>query len=165
MFTKSTFVFKIEKKDLSEFLEIFTGYMLILIPDDEVFKEKNEKISNFKRISFLLIPHKYILIQAIIGAVLYTLLGFSVSIYVGKITDYVLVSGNKSLLNLMSLIVLGCLVLQIFYSVLKDVFILKTSQQIDSRLILGYYKHLFTMPQKFFDTMRIGEIMSRIGRH
>lgn len=154
---------KIEKWKLSEFEDVFTGYMLILVPDDEVFKEKNEKISNYKRISYLLIPHKYILIQAIIGAVLYTLLGFSVSIYVGKITDYVLVSGNKSLLNLMSLIVLGCLVLQIFYSVLKDVFILKTSQQIDSRLILGYYKHLFTMPQKFFDTMRIGEIMSRIG--
>jgi ATP-binding cassette subfamily B protein len=63
----------------------------------------------------------------------------------------------------MSIIVIGCLLLQILYSVLKDVFILKTSQQIDSRLILGYYKHLFTMPQKFFDTMRIGEIMSRIG--
>jgi ATP-binding cassette, subfamily C, bacteriocin exporter len=154
---------KMEKKKADEFEKIFTGYALILVPDDEIFKEKNEKFSNLKRISFLLKPHKYILVQAIIGAVLYTLLGFSVSIYVGKITDFVLVSGNKSLLNLMSVIVIGCLVLQIMYSVLKDVFILKTSQQIDSRLILGYYKHLFTMPQKFFDTMRIGEIMSRIG--
>jgi ATP-binding cassette subfamily B protein len=154
---------KLEKKPLAEFEKIFTGYALILVPDEDIFKEKNEKISNFKRILFLLKPHKYILLQAIIGAVLYTLLGFSVSIYVGKITDFVLVSGNKSLLNLMSIIVIGCLLLQILYSVLKDVFILKTSQQIDSRLILGYYKHLFTMPQKFFDTMRIGEIMSRIG--
>ncbi|WP_310557341.1 peptidase domain-containing ABC transporter [Flavobacterium sp.] len=154
---------KLEKKPLSEFEEMFTGFALILIPDDDVFKEKNEKFSNFRRMTFLLKPHKFILIQAIIGAVLYTLLGFSVSIYIGKITDFVLVSGNKSLLNLMSVIVIGCLILQILYSVLKDVFILKISQQIDSRLILGYYKHLFTMPQKFFDTMRIGEIMSRIG--
>ncbi|WP_456312701.1 peptidase domain-containing ABC transporter [Pseudomonas shirazensis] len=154
---------KLDKKPLADFEEIFTGYALILVPDDDIFKEKNEKISNIRRIMFLLKPHKYILLQAIIGAVLYTLLGFSVSIYVGKITDFVLVSGNKSLLNLMSIIVIGCLLLQILYSVLKDVFILKTSQQIDSRLILGYYKHLFTMPQKFFDTMRIGEIMSRIG--
>jgi ABC-type bacteriocin transporter len=154
---------KLEKKKLTEFEELFTGYALILVPDEDVFTEKNEKFSNLKRMSFLLMPHKYILIQAIIGAVLYTLLGFSVSIYVGKITDFVLVSGNKSLLNLMSIIVIACLVLQILYSVLKDIFILRTSQQIDSRLILGYYKHLFTMPQKFFDTMRIGEIMSRIG--
>lgn len=154
---------KLEKKNMQEFEELFTGYALILVPDEDVFTEKNEKFSNLKRMSFLLKPHKYILLQAIIGAVLYTLLGFSVSIYVGKITDFVLVSGNKSLLNLMSVIVIGCLLLQIVYSVLKDVFILRTSQQIDSRLILGYYKHLFTMPQKFFDTMRIGEIMSRIG--
>ena len=154
---------KIEKKKLSDFKEIFTGYALILIPDEDIFVEKNEKFSNLKRITYLLRPHKFILIQAIIGAVLYTVLGFSVSIYVGKITDFVLVSGNKSLLNLMSIIVIGCLILQVIYSILKDVFILRTSQQIDSRLILGYYKHLFTMPQKFFDTMRIGEIMSRIG--
>lgn len=154
---------KLEKKNLHEFEDIFTGYMLILIPDENIFKERNEKISNLKRIMFLLKPHKYILIQAIIGAVIYTLLGFSISIYVEKVTDFVLVSGNKSLLNLMSLIVIICLVLQLLFGVLKDSFILKTSQQIDSRLILGYYKHLFTMPQKFFDTMRIGEIMSRIG--
>ncbi len=154
---------KLEKKKFSELENIFTTYALILIPDEDIFTEKNEKFSNWRRISFLLKPHKYILFQAIIGAVLYTLLGFSISIYVGKITDFVLVSGNKSLLNLMSVIVIGCLILQVVYGVLKDVFILKTSQQIDSRLILGYYKHLFTMPQKFFDTMRIGEIMSRIG--
>ena len=154
---------KLEKKKYAQFEEVFTNYALILIPDDDIFKEKNEKYSNLKRISFLLKPHKYILLQAIIAAVLYTLLGFSVSIYVGKITDFVLVSGNKSLLNLMSVIVIACLLLQVVYGVLKDIFILKTSQQIDSRLILGYYKHLFTMPQKFFDTMRIGEIMSRIS--
>jgi len=154
---------KEEKKTLEEFNEIFTGYLLILIPDEDIFKQGNEKVSNIKRILFLLKPHKYILLQAIIGAVIYTLLGFSTSIYIEKITDFVIVSGNKSLLNLMSVIVLACLVLQLIFGALKDVFILKTSQQIDSRLILGYYKHLFTMPQKFFDTMRIGEIMSRIG--
>ncbi|WP_417291549.1 peptidase domain-containing ABC transporter [Corallibacter sp.] len=154
---------KLEKKTREAFEAIFTGYMLILIPDEDIFKERNEKFSNLKRMSFLLKPHKHILIQAIIGSILYTVLGFSISIYIEKITDFVLVSGNKSLLNLMSVIVIGCIILQLIFGALKDVFMLKTSQQIDSRLILGYYKHLFTMPQKFFDTMRIGEIMSRIG--
>ena len=26
----------------------------------------------------------------------------------------------------------------------------------------GYYKHLLTLPQQFFDTMRVGEIISRV---
>ncbi len=33
----------------------------------------------------------------------------------------------------------------------------------DIRLILGYYKHLLRLPQQFFDNMRVGEILSRIG--
>ena len=36
-------------------------------------------------------------------------------------------------------------------------------QRIDARLILGYYKHLLSLPQRFFDTMRVGEIISRIN--
>src|SRR5690606_21890437 len=38
-----------------------------------------------------------------------------------------------------------------------------TGQQIDARLILGYYKHLLRLPELFFDTMRVGEIISRIN--
>jgi ATP-binding cassette subfamily B protein len=34
---------------------------------------------------------------------------------------------------------------------------------IDAQLILGYYKHLLKLPQRFFDTMRVGEIISRIN--
>lgn len=55
------------------------------------------------------------------------------------------------------------LVLQIVIGVFKDVFLIKTGQQIDVRLILGYYKHLLKLPQQFFDTMRVGEIISRIN--
>ena len=45
----------------------------------------------------------------------------------------------------------------------KSMYILKTGQRIDAQLILGYYRHLLTLPQRFFDTMRVGEILSRIG--
>ncbi|HET7360364.1 MAG TPA: peptidase domain-containing ABC transporter, partial [Salinimicrobium sp.] len=55
------------------------------------------------------------------------------------------------------------LALQIIVSVYKGIFIIKTGQQIDVRLILGYYKHLLKLPQQFFDTMRVGEIISRIN--
>ncbi len=34
---------------------------------------------------------------------------------------------------------------------------------IDARLIIGYYKHLLQLPQRFFDTMRVGEIISRVN--
>ncbi|MEQ3500793.1 peptidase domain-containing ABC transporter [Tenacibaculum sp. SSH1-16] len=153
---------KIHKKTHEAFLKEWTGILVLLLPKEE-FSAGNEKVSVIKRFWFLLKPHKFVLLQALIGAVIYTLLGFSTSIYIQKITDYVLVGGNTKLLNLLSIIMLALLVLQIVIGVYKDVFLIKTGQQIDARLILGYYKHLLKLPQQFFDTMRVGEIISRIN--
>ncbi|KAB1160603.1 peptidase domain-containing ABC transporter [Tenacibaculum aiptasiae] len=153
---------KIHKKTHEEFLKEWTGVLVLLLPKEE-FTTGNEKVSVLKRFWFLLKPHKFVLLQALIGAVVYTLLGFSTSVYIQKITDHVLIGGNTKLLNLLSLIMLSLLGLQIVIGVFKDVFLIKSGQQIDARLILGYYKHLLKLPQQFFDTMRVGEIISRIN--
>jgi len=153
---------KIHKRTHQEFLDEWTGVLVLLLPKEE-FTPANQKVSVLKRFWFLLKPHKFVFLQALIGAIIYTLLGFSTSIYIQKITDYVLVGDNTKLLNLLSVIMLVLLVLQIVIGVFKDVFLIKSGQQIDARLILGYYKHLLKLPQQFFDTMRVGEIISRIN--
>lgn len=101
--------------------------------------------------------------QALFGAFIYSILGLSTSVYVGKITDYVLVDKNLNLLNLMGVIMLLILLLRTFVGAMKSILALKTGQRIDAALILGYYKHLLTLPQQFFDTMRVGEIISRVN--
>ncbi len=153
---------KLHKKTHKEFQDEWTGVLVLLLPD-ESFKTGNEKVFVLKRFWFLLKPHKYILIQAFVGAIIFTLLGFSTAIYIEKITDFVLVGGNTKLLNLLSIIMVILLILKVLIGVFKDVFLIKTGQQIDVRLILGYYKHLLKLPQQFFDTMRVGEIISRIN--
>lgn len=153
---------KLHKKTHEEFTKEWTGVLVLLMPQED-FVAGNEKVSIYKRFWFLLKPHKFVLIQALIGAVVYTLLGFSMSIYIQKLTDFVLVGGNTRLLNLLSIIMVCLLVLQIVIGIFKDVFLIKSGQQIDARLILGYYKHLLKLPQQFFDTMRVGEIISRIN--
>jgi len=145
-----------------EFKEEWTGVLVLLMPKEE-FVAGNEKVSVFKRFWFLLKPHKLVLLQALVGALVYTLLGFSTSIFIQKITDFVLVGGNTKLLNLLGVIMIVLLVLQVIIGVFKDIFLIKSGQQIDVRLILGYYKHLLKLPQQFFDTMRVGEIISRIN--
>jgi len=153
---------KLHKKTHEEFTKEWTGVLVLLMPKEN-FITGNEKTSIYKRFWFLLKPHKFVLIQALVGAVIYTLLGFSTSIYIQKLTDFVLVGGNTKLLNLLGIIMVALLVLQISIGAFKDVFLIKTGQQIDARLILGYYKHLLKLPQQFFDTMRVGEIISRIN--
>jgi len=149
-------------KKLSEFKEEWTGVLLLLVPNDD-FIQGNQKISFYRRFYDLLKPHRSILIQTLIGAVIYTLLGLSMSIFVQKIVDFVLVDGNRNLLNIMSIGMLIILSLQIILGIFKSFFMVRTGQIIDTRLILGYYKHLLKLPQQFFDTMRVGDITSRIG--
>jgi ABC-type bacteriocin/lantibiotic exporter with double-glycine peptidase domain len=153
---------QMHKLTIKEFSEMWTGVLLLMAPGGN-FTEANEKVSNLKRFVFLLSPHKSILIQALTGAVVYTLLGLSTSVYIQKITDHVLVNGNTNLLNILSVAMVVLLLFQIFIGASKSVLMLRTGQKIDAQLILGYYKHLLKLPQRFFDTMRVGEIISRIN--
>ena len=152
----------LKKQDTESFLKEWTGVLILLSPSGD-FVARNEKVSNFKRFRFLLYPHRRILAQALFGAVIFTVLGLSTSVYIQKITDHVLVNGNRNLLNLLSVGMIIILLFQVFIGTMQNVFVLKTGQLIDARLILGYYKHLFKLPQRFFDTMRTGEIVSRIN--
>lgn len=147
---------------MEDFSTKWSGVLMLLLPSED-FVKRNEKISNFKRFMLLLAPHKNVLIQCLIGAIFYTVLGLSTSIYIQKITDNIIPTGNTNLLNLLSVGMLLILLFQILIGVAQALFIIKTGQQIDARLILGYYKHLLRLPQRFFDTMRTGEIISRIN--
>ncbi|MGA0556319.1 peptidase domain-containing ABC transporter [Larkinella sp. VNQ87] len=153
---------RIHKKTHDEFKEEWTGVLVLLLPD-ETFKTGDAKTSVLQRFGQLLRPHRAVLAQALFGAVVYTLLGLTTSIYVQKIVDHVLPEANQNLLNLLSVVMIVLLLLQLFIGTVKSIFNFKTGQRMDAALILGYYKHLLKLPQTFFDTMRVGEIVSRIN--
>lgn len=145
-----------------DFQKLWSGVLVLFAPNDD-FRTYNHKVTPLKRFWLLVQPHKTILIQSLVGAIVYTVLGLAMSIYIQKITDYVLVGGNRRLLNLLSITMLVIILLQSYIGSKKSVFVMKTGQLIDAKLILGYYKHLLHLPQRFFDTMQIGEITSRIS--
>ncbi len=153
---------KMHCMDHDAFKKEWSGVALILVPSPE-FIPMNGSWLPGRRFIYLMWPHKSIILQCLFGAVVYSLLGLTTSVYVQKIVDHVLVDGNINLLNTMSLLMFIFLLLKIFISISKSIFTLRTGQQIDARLIMGYYRHLLRLPQRFFDTMRIGEIISRIN--
>lgn len=144
------------------FKKIWTDVLILLEPA-KTFQKGNMGKSTLRRFLELLLPHKGVMLQALFGAVIYSILGLSTAVYVGKITDYVLIDKNLNLLNLLGVVMLAILGLRTFIGVMKSILALKTGQKIDAVLILGYYKHLLNLPQQFFDTMRVGEIISRVN--
>ena len=153
---------RMHQKTREEFNKEWTKVMVIMEPE-ESFRRGNEKKNIISQFMALLAPHKSVMLQALFGALVYSILGLSTAVYVGKITDYVLVDKNLNLLHLMGIIMIAVLLLRTFIGAMKSILALKTGQRIDAALILGYYKHLLTLPQQFFDTMRVGEIISRVN--
>lgn len=153
---------EMESYSSETFQEIWSGALLLLVPQED-FVPRNEKVSVYQWFWYLLRPHRNLLLQCFVGAVLITLLGLVPAIYIQKLTDFALPHYNRPLVNLLGVIYLFVLVFQLLVSVYKDIFLIKIGQLIDAKLILGYYKHLLRLPQSFFDRMRVGEIISRVG--
>ncbi len=148
--------------DRESFESEWSGAIVLLVPT-RGFAHGDRRTSIVQRFMSLVAPHRGILAMALLGAVVHTALGLTTTVYVQQVVDHVLVDGNRNLLNLMSVVLVIAIVAQTFVGRTKGLLILHTGQQIDAALILGYYRHLLALPQRFFDAMRIGEITSRIG--
>ncbi len=145
-----------------EFVSLWTGILILLTPGEH-FQPGNHKIPVFRRFLNLIYPHSGLFIQSFFGAAIYSILGLSISVYVQKIVDNILPEQNINLLNLLSIIVIFILGFRIYIGTIKSLYLLKTGQFIDSTLIMGYFWHLLRLPSRFFDTMRTGELISRVN--
>jgi len=146
----------------SDFASQWSGIVVLMTPDDN-FKKGSFKTAPIMRLSGILYPHRRQLLLAFVAAAVYVLLGFSTSIFVQKIADFVLVNNNNRLLNTMGSLMLIMTSVQIFIGYMKSILGLQTGRRIDKELIMGYYRHLLRLPLSFFDSMRTGEIVSRVN--
>ena len=152
----------LRRQKLDDFQTEWTGNLLLLIPGIR-FKPESKMTSPITYLWQLLLPHRYVLIQILFGALIYTLLGLSGAIFVQKITDYVIPDGHTGLLNLMTVIMLILLAFQMFINTIRLFYSLITGQKIDAILISSYYQHLLQLPLAFYESMQTGELISRVN--
>jgi ATP-binding cassette subfamily B protein len=145
-----------------DFAALWSGKLIAALPA-RAWEEESMAPSVPQRMYQLLKPLWKSVFQAAVAALLYTILGLSSSIYLGKITDHVFVSQNTSLLNTMSLGMLIIVLSMVGLSLLRNLTLLRSGQVMDNQLILGFYRKIFRLPQSFFSSMKTGEIMTRIG--
>jgi ATP-binding cassette, subfamily C, bacteriocin exporter len=146
-----------------EFLKSWSGVLLLLAPQEGLTAAPSQRSSSLARFLALARPHRATMLQAGVGALAYTLLTLTTAVFVQKVVDYVIPDGNRDLLDLLTLAMVSLLAFQIYLRCVKDLLVLRTGQRIDAKLILGYYRHLLRLPQRFFDTMRVGEVVSRLN--
>ncbi len=145
-----------------EFLRQWTGVVVLIVPSDRFGSEAGDKPAS-SRLWELARPNGRMLFRALAGAAASTALGLSTAIYVRIVVDHVLAGGNLHLLTPLALAMLALLCLQVYLGWAKSRIALQVGERIDRTLMLAYHRHLLHLPQRFFDTMRLGESISRLG--
>lgn len=144
-----------------KFKKIWSG-IIVLIQPGEKFRP-NVKPSHSNRVKALINPFKRSLIKATVFAAIASVLGLITSVYVKEVIDVILVRNQKNLLDIISAIAIILLSIQFLVTIIKNKLVLKTGRLINCSLIMEYYKHVLSLPQSFFNNLRVGEMLSRIN--
>ena len=153
---------RIHQIPLAEFAQRWSGVLLLVGRASGRLPHKSEGTTALHRLWRLACPHRSALIAATSGAAVYTILGLATAIFVQMLVDVVLPGGSVQLLSLLGLLMAAIVALQVIIRAQRDLLTLRTGQKLDGALIRGYYEHLLRLPQPFFDTMRVGEVVSRL---
>lgn len=153
----------LEKIEIDDFYKNFTGAMLLLKPNTEFVGGKQKGIKMLDRYINLLLPQKKLFIYAIVASFLLTALGILSSLFNNLIYDEILPYQQKDVLKIMLLVFLGVTITQTVLSCVRQWILVHLSIKIDIPLMLGYFKHIYKLPMKFFASRKTGDITTRFS--
>ena len=148
---------------IDEFYQQFTGVLVVLKPTDAFRPGKEKTGTMFSRYVSLLLPHKRLFAAAIVSSLMITVLGIVSSLFNKILMDEILPYRQENTLLLMVLVFTGVSLVSAIVSFERQYVLLYLSQKIDIPLMLGYFKHVFKLPMKFFATRKTGDIITRFS--
>lgn len=148
---------------IDEFYKTFSGAMLILKPDNSFETGKLKGESVFKRYLALLKPQTKLFVYGILTSLMITILGIISSLFNSVLFDEILPYKQKNVLGMVIIVLLGFSISQAVVSFLRQWMMICLSLKIDIPLMLGYFKHIYKLPMKFFSTRKTGDITTRFS--
>ncbi|HIK08663.1 MAG TPA: ATP-binding cassette domain-containing protein [Oscillatoriaceae cyanobacterium M33_DOE_052] len=144
-----------------EFVAKWSGYALLLDPTDRLQEAESQKIS-LSRFASALAPYRSLIGQIIFASLLIQAFGVVTPLFTQIILDKVVV--NKSLTTL-NVFALGLVLFGVWSTGLtatRQYLLDYFSNRFDLTLIGGFISHTLTLPLKFFESRRVGDIITRV---
>ncbi|MGE0760137.1 MAG: peptidase domain-containing ABC transporter, partial [Pirellulaceae bacterium] len=147
------------------FCAAWTGYLLLVTPDETKPRvpEPAGATGSLARFLGLLRLHRGVLIEAVVCALLMTLLGVSTSYFVQHLIDNVLVRNETRMLNALGVGMASIILFRTLFGMLRHYLLAHVGRTVDLSLIAGYARHLLSLPMSFFEMRQVGEIVSRVN--
>lgn len=128
-----------------------------------MFRKGDRRTPVIARFKELFMYYRKELGLVLAGSAAFIAATLSTSLFLQRIIDDVLPSGNRGALALVCTAMFCLALLSLFISYLRSVLLVRVSLQIDCRFVMSYFRKLFTLPVSFFDSMGSGELNSRIS--
>ncbi|MEG6572437.1 peptidase domain-containing ABC transporter [[Clostridium] cellulosi] len=151
------------KQDINDFFELFDGVMILLAPTNEFKPEKKSNKSMASKFIKLLKPQKKLFASAIVASVILTILGIVSSFFNKVLVDEILTYNLKNQLAVFCIAFILIALVNVGISATRQQILLYLSQKINIPLLIGYFKHIFSLPVKFFATRKTGDILTRFS--
>jgi ATP-binding cassette subfamily B protein len=155
----------VETVSEDNFRRRWTGYLLLLVPDSNLPAPASvpESVRPWRRFLDLIDDHTSLLAEAFFCALVMTFLGVTTSYFVQHLVDHVLARREAGLLNAMGLGMVLIVAFRTLFALLRQYLLAHVGRKVDLKLIAGYVRHVLHIPLTFFETRRVGEILSRVN--
>lgn len=146
---------------IDEFIEMWTGYLVLIYPSDEFVAYRDEESTLKKIFSIINIPKRNWLYVTIIS-LLVTTLSIISSYYFSFLIDKVIPKDSSKFLYSFMIIIGILYFLKSIMGKIRGKIILLIEKKMNTELILNFFCSLIRLPLSFFSKKDSGDIVSRL---
>lgn len=152
----------IRKISKEQFYNIFTGDIILCSPKQEIVKTKKSKRFASKGISTLIQRQSKLLTLAALSTFLLIALGVLGTLFTKFFIDELLPFDLEGQLFIFTAGLAAIALFSVLIKAVRQHMLLFLSFRVDIPLMLGYFKHIFSLPMKNYETRRTGDVLTRI---
>ena len=151
----------IRKLSLDEFRRSWNGRALELTATERL-KGTPPIRQSYRRFLAVLQPYRTVIGEVLAASLLLNLFGLALPLFTQVIIDRVLGTHAADLLNLLLIGMLFVVVFQAATSAIRRVLLIHIASHADVRLLADFLQHVMSLPMRFFDLRRVGDVVSRV---
>lgn len=144
-----------------QFLDGWTGYALLIDPTERLQATKSEKVS-LGQFWGAVLPYRSLIGQIVGMSLLLQVFGVVTPLFTQIILDQVVVQKSFVTLNVFALGLLLFSIWRIGLTATRQYMLDYFSNRFDLTLISGFINHTLLLPLKFFESRRVGDIITRV---
>lgn len=143
------------------FIQKWTGYGLLLEPTDQL-QQTDIKQASLVRYVKVLLPYRSLIVQIIVVSLLIQCFSLVSPLFTQIILDRVVVQKSISTLNVFAVGLLLFGIWGLIMSAVRQYLLSYFSNRLDLTLVSGFIRHTMALPMRFFESRRVGDIITRV---